>query len=526
MKKQLAIERIGITSEELEDIVVTEEQRSKMHAITPIDGRYKRYVPGLSDLTSEFAWTKRRVMLEVEYAISLANEFEHYYKGDKRKILPHAFSGQEKEVLRSLYKEFNEKDFRQIQEIDKKSEHDTAAMVRWIGSKLHSKDVDPDKFGFSEEAAHFGLTSSDINTNVYNLIVADILREEYLPTLIRFQETMIDAANSNYHNTIDDFLEAFAGQTHGQFAEYTTLNKIFANIADGINQTIADEFLIKNESNKIVLVKLPGKLAGAIGNHDDLRGAYPDHDWLSFSKRFVENLGLRYAPMCDQDEFNIRNSKLYDAIVRINDVIWKFCDDFWEYASNGLFVKKTGKEVSGSTVMAQKVNPWRLEGGWELIDDSSSSFQKYHNLTKYKRQGDLRRSIRKRFIGEPFAKAIIGMKRIIEEVERYQANMAIIKKEVNEHPEMFSAYVQTVLKREGISDAYDEIKDLTKGKKVTIGNYKAKLLGFVEQGTLKKEVYEEIVHGLNPKERTGYATRLAHDTIRAAKASIELLEVL
>lgn len=504
-----AVERIGLSKDELSNISVSEDDRRTMYAITPIEGRYEKYVRDFHLLTSEFEWVRRRVWVETEYLIALA-EFISSSKTKKRKILEKPFSENEKKKIRSLGDDFSEKDFLQIKKIEEKTKHDLVAVVRWIDYKLSEKGINV------EEVIHFGRTSADIDSNVYNTIVKDVVDDHYLPVLVKLQERLIENA--------EKWDIVFAGQTHGQWAEYTTLKKVFANFVDGISQSLSSFYKFDYDGNPEK--PLPaGKLGGAIGNNSDIVGAYPDIDWEIFNRDFIEkNLGLEYMPMADQDGFNIRNNKLFDSITRINDVLIKFCEDFWEYASRGVLIKMPKEGESGSSVMAQKANPWRIEGGWEYLSDVD--FYKYHNLTKYKRQGDLRRSIRMRTIGEPFCKCIIAMNRILEELDLYIPNNDFIQKEVNENIAMSAAYIQTVLRREGKNDAYDEIKKASMGKKVTTGDYNLVLEGLVSKKEISKEVVEEIKQGMKPKNNTGSADRLAEESLKKAKEQLEIIKKL
>ncbi|MEA2003705.1 MAG: lyase family protein [archaeon] len=505
MQNPTSLERIGVTAEDLENIEVSPQAFSQMYAITPVEGRYRRYVKNLSNLISEFEWSRRRIWIEIEYAISLSDFLNT--SGTKKRIIVKRFSEDEKKVLRSLYNSFSPKDFLQIQLLDLKTNHDIVAMVRWTDYKLSQHNIS------IEEAIHFGRTSADINSNVYATIVRDIFEKEYLPQLIRLQQKLISLAKS--HNTV------FSGQTHGQYAEYTTLKKVFANHIDALAQAISP-FIRQNGASKL---KMTGKLGGAIGNNSDIKGAYPDLDWDSFNKDFIENtLSLKFLDMCDQDEFNIQFSEFFDILTRINDVIIKFAEDFWEYCSRGVFKKIVTKEESGSSVMAQKANPWRLEGGWEYLADAD--FSKYHNLTKYKRQGDLRRSIRKRTIGEPFAKIIIAFERILSELDLYEPDTGFLKQEADENISMSSAYIQTVLKREGLPEAYDLLKKMSMGKKPDLKMYYDFIDNLKEQNKITPKVCEEIKLGMLPENNTGDANMLADRAMARAEGQIEKIRDL
>ncbi len=504
----------GMTLEEFDGVEVAETDREKMHAITPTGGRYRRYVEGFRKITSEFEWTKRRVKFEVDHLLGLS----------KRGVL--SLGEEEKEKLKGLYIDFSEKDFKQIQFADRKIHHDIVAMTVWMTRRVG-------ELGFGEElqkevynCIHFGLTSADVNTNVYGSILNDLVREEYLPVLLDLQKELIRKVEiieegRAIAQELDGASDVLAGQTHGQFAEFTTVGKMYANFVDGIDMTLR-EFVENGE-----IVRAEGKLGGAVGNNSDLKGAFPEVDWLEYGRELVDSWGLDYQPMCDQDSFNIKNNRIFGMINRVNDVLLKYCDDFWEYQSRGVLRKVPKATSSGSSVMAQKVNPWRTEGGWELIEEADFTLRNvYNRLSRYKRQGDLRRSIRKRFIGEPFAKLVIGMKRVLDDLKSYNPCFEAIQAEVDEQAAMASGYMQTVLKRFGKLGAYDMVKEETMGKRVTWGAQRGMVEALHEKGELSGEQRDEMLDGMRPENNVGYARRLAVEAVGRAQKTVKQVEGL
>jgi len=242
-----SIERIGLSAKELEGVLATEPAKRSMYAITPIEGRYEKYVTDFHFLSSEFEWVKRRVWIETEYLISLA-DFLSNSKTTKKKILSKKFTRQEKEIIRSLHSNFSEKDFLQVRLIENKTKHDLVAVVRWLDYKLASKKI------FVEPAIHFGRTSADIDSNVYNSVLRDIVETQYLPSIIEVQKKLIENAKN--------WGVVFAGQTHGQWAEYTTLSKVFANFVDGIRQGL--ESFIKEKNGTKQKIRFIGNLAALL----------------------------------------------------------------------------------------------------------------------------------------------------------------------------------------------------------------------------------------------------------------------
>ncbi len=515
--KQLLMREL---SEEVDESVITyllntietnEKLKKRMHAISPIEGRYDRYVDELHSVTSQYEWTRKRVYVEVEYLIALTDVICNEYEGEKKHLLSREFTDKEKEKLRSLYKNFDENDFRKIQLLDREINHDVVAMTTWMVYEL-GDSLEKDIRNEVESAIHFALTSDDIDGNVYSLTVKELFKEHYMPALLKLQETLIKKVE-----TWDPAV--FAGQTHGQYAEYTTLHKVFANFISilGIE--------LDNFANKYLL--MPGKLGGAIGNNNDLIAAYPDYaDWDEFGRYFVEGiLKLKLELMADQPVFGVQHQKFYDDVVNTNNVLIKVCADFWDYCSRGLFQKKTTKGESGSSVMAQKTNPWLSEGAEEYLTEANAEFQGFERQIKYKMQGDLRRSIQRRGIGEPFAKTIIGIKRLIQEINKYEPNYDNIQKEVDEHPEMSAAAVQTILKREGISDAYDTLKEKTMGRKVQESDYVYLTSKLLADNKITFDVRDEILGIIKPENNIGDAGRLTAIPVTYAKARLKELKL-
>jgi adenylosuccinate lyase len=228
--------------------------------------------------------------------------------------------------------------------------------------------------------------------------------------------------------------------------------------------------------------------------------------------------------MSDQPEFNIHNQELYDRIKRCNDSIAKICQDFWDYCSRNLFKQKSKPGESGSSIMGQKSNPWRSEGAEEISYQANDNFAGFARLIKYRMQGDLRRSIQMRSIGVPFAQTVIAIKRLTEEMKKYEPNLDEIKKEVDSHPEMLAAPIQIILRREGLHDAYDTVKAMTKAKRVTELDYRQFFDTLQRGGKISNEVAMELYGILEPEENLGNADKYATDALKQAKLTIKDLK--
>lgn len=508
--------QFGISSDGamIEDLARIIDERDiikrRLDAVSPYEGRYDRYIKSFHDICSGFAWHKRRVQFEIEYMITLTDELHNNYEGTKRKITQRPFTDKEKERLRDLYRNFNHEDARRIELIDRKVKHDIVAMTTWIVYELG--DSMGDLKDAVEATLHFPITSNDVNHNVYNSIVRDIIKEAYIPAVIDLQNTLIEKVEK-----WDE--ETFAGETHGQYAEYTTLRKVFANSIAAIDEHL--QYFLDGDSP----IKMTGKIGGAVGNLNDIYIAYPDHNWRKFCRKFIEDTyGFTYSEMTDQPEFQIKNQHVYDDIRQLNNSLRKMCLDFWLYCSRGLFNKQTKKGESGSSVMAQKANPWLSEGARTLFKKANSSLLDYEEMLQYRMQGDLERSIFMRDIGFVLGKTSIGIKRLQQEIEGYLPNYEAIKAEVDAHNEMSAAAVQIILRREGIPDAYDKLKEKTMGKSIGRWDYMEMTKSLVDQGKITSEVQQEISDAIMPDKNVGDARELAIAWKEKAKSTVNRLK--
>ena len=506
------LERVGITPEMIEAIVVTERDRERMHSPFPLTGRYGQDTDPLRRITSEYEVTRRSFWVEVEYLISLGDELSNY-TGQKRKVIPRPFTDSEKQALRRLYDDrenglYSEETFRLFKLTDDTIHHDVVAMERVGAYKLSQVGFDP---AMIEAAFHFARTSNDINSPVFCSMVNDYLQEIYIPLILRMGRLFLRKAREWGQ-------DPFAGQTHGQYAVPTTLKKVMANFSDGLRQVLED--LLPDGKS----YRLQAKFSGPVGNECGLYGAYPDHNWDPFIEKFLASLGFDWAKMADQDEFNIGNMRLFHAMIRVNDLLEKYASDFWDYCSRGVLIKTPKKTESGSSSMVAKINPWRTEGGWEIFSDASSDLDRARSLGKYRRQGDLRRSMRRRLIAYPFGEIMVGVERLIDDLSKYNPLPSQIQRELDEHPEMAAFYLQTVFRREGVADAYDRIKDLTMGRQISEADLHIAIDTLVMEGIIEEDVGREVKEGMKPEKNIGKAREWSEEALEKAESFLDMLE--
>lgn len=501
--------------EEVLDVEVSLEDKIREKSYSERGCRYHNKTKELDGIAGHYARMRNQVKVQVEYIISLAEELSENYKGDKSKIVQRSFTQKEEERLRDLYRNFEVKDVMKINALDDKIHHDIVAMNTWITYMCENGEEIASDVDF-KRLVHYGLTSADITTNAQSLVVKNVLREAYLPNLLGLQDTFIHMVEE-WGNS-DPIV--MAGRTHKQYAEHTLLKKKISNIIFSLNKHLED--FIEERGGEEGQYRMPGKIGGAIGNNVEIQSAYPDHDWRDFQRKFLEErLGLKRELMTDQDHDNIQMLNLFNSMVLANKRLIKFFSDFREYCGRRLFNKKTSKEESGSSVMSQKVNPWRIEGAERKLRKFIPALRMFEDLMIYDEEGDLRRSRLKREIGDVFSHALIGYKSAIEGFSKYFPVTKSIKEETEAHPEMFSAIIQTILRREGVSDAYDRIKELTMGREVSSQVFVDAVDKLCEEGRVSKEVRRDIVDILLDSEKaTGDAEEVSNKTLDEAKRTI------
>lgn len=435
-------------------------------------GRYDRHVRPFDYISSEQALVQGRMKFAVEYMIELADLIgghNHYAK-----FIPRKFNGVEKRKLRSIYKNFTTKDFAAAALIEGKTNHDIVAANTWVTIKAQQLGLDED---LVRRVVHFARTSADVNTNVTGELYTKAIGQwcSAIGDLLSELET-----RGRKYSDI-----SCVAQTHGQDAQMTTVGHIYANMAEQIRQHLAP--LIGHE-----MLKVDGKIAGAIGTDVDWKAAVPDVVPTKMYKKIVEKtFGLNFVEYGnDQDCSNASLARALDAMVNVGYEIKKSAADVWIYASRGMLAKITGKGESGSSAMPQKTNPFFAEGAEALESIANAMIAPIKEMMiAYREQGDLRRSITKREGFHPIMLSIIAVKRLIGEIKKYEPHVPAIEEGVyHSGPKVVSSALQTYLKVEGVSDAYDGIKDVVMKPFVgpdDVDKYIARLFG---EGKINAEV--------------------------------------
>ena len=449
----------------------------RINSISPIDGRYFDRVQVLSNFFSEKALIKYRIRIEIEYFISLSalkiKEFNGWNK-------------QNNIILRKLYQDFNEEDALEIKKIEKITNHDVKACEYFLKNKF--KLLGLEKFS---EFIHFGLTSQDINNTAIPLLIKDYLEFNnkddnnlgYFAQIVMLINK-IEEKSKKYKNI------SMLAKTHGQPASPTKLGKEFRVFSTRIIEQI--KFLKK--------IPYSAKFGGATGNFNAHHVAYPKINWKKFANNFVSRLGLKLSYPTTQIEHYDNLAALFDNLKRINNIIIDFNKDMWLYISMDYFKQKIKKDEIGSSAMPHKVNPIDFENSEGNLGMANSIFNHLSSKLPISRlQRDLTDSTVLRNIGVPMAHSIVGIKSTIKGIDKLLVNHEKIDEELNKNWIVISEGIQTILRREGYPNPYEELKKLTRNNGKIDKNVFVK---FIESLDIDKNIKNELKK-ITPNNYTG-----------------------
>tara|TARA_B100000989_G_scaffold297051_1_gene281732 strand:- start:246 stop:1589 length:1344 start_codon:yes stop_codon:yes gene_type:complete len=404
-----------------------------LNSISPLDGRYFDKTKVLNKYFSEKALIFYRLKVEVEYFISLCKigipKLEN-------------FESKKFDELKKIYLKFSDEDAAEIKEIERVTNHDVKAVEYYIKQKFDNLNLTEYK-----EFVHFGLTSQDINNTAIPLSVKDFVEEVYIPKL----NNVLDAINEKCEELKDITI---ISRTHGQPASPTKLGKEFKVFWTRINNQLSSLKEIPNSA----------KFAGAVGNFNAHHVAYPNIDWKEFGQNFIENkLNLNYSFPTTQIEHYDSFAALCDNCRRINNILLDMCIDIWTYISHDYFKQKIIKGEVGSSAMPHKVNPIDFENSEGNIGLANALFDFLSNkLPKSRLQRDLSDSTVLRNIGVPFGHSLISFESILKGLNKIYVNEDKINKDIEENWIVVSEAIQTILRREGYSNPYEIMKELTR----------------------------------------------------------------
>ena len=402
-------------------------------ALSPTDGRYYKATQNLSDYFSEYALFKYRVKVEIEYFIALCSS-------NLKGLIQ--LTGNQEESLRKIYLNFSIKDAEKIKEIEKTTNHDIKAVEYFIKDKL--TDL---KLSDYKEFIHFGLTSQDINNTAIPLSLNEAFDHVYYPKVAELLQKLSELGE-NW-----DKIPMLA-HTHGQPASPTRLGKEIRVFVERLQQQIT---LLQS-------VPYAAKFGGATGNFNAHYVAYPEVDWKSFAKNFVENiLGLHHSFPTTQIEHYDHLAASFDAMKRINTILIDFSRDIWQYISMGYFKQKIKEGEIGSSAMPHKVNPIDFENAEGNLGMANAILEHLSAKLPISRlQRDLTDSTVLRNIGLPFGYEMIAFNSLLKGLDKLIVNESQIFNDLENNWMVVAEAIQTILRREGYPNPYEALKNLTR----------------------------------------------------------------
>ena len=447
-------------------------------ALSPLDGRYAGKVDALRPIFSEYGLIKARVKVEVEWLLALAGE-----PGIAE--LP-AFSASAARKLRALAADFSVAHAAQVKEIERTTNHDVKAVEYFIKEQLKNDA----ELGPALEFVHFACTSEDINNLGYALMLEQARSEALLPALDSIIATLRALAHAQA-------AQPMLSRTHGQTASPTTLGKEIANVVARLQR----------QRGQIAAVELSGKINGAVGNYNAHVAAYPEVDWPALSQRFVEGLGIVFNPYTTQIEPHDTVAEIGDATRRANTILIDLARDIWGYISLGYF-KQTLKEGEvGSSTMPHKVNPIDFENAEGNLGLANALFEHFSAKLPISRwQRDLTDSTVLRALGTAFGHTLVALDSFSKGLGKLTVAPERLNADLDAAWEVLAEAVQTVMRRHGLPNPYEQLKALTRGQGIT----EQSMRGFIGSLALPAEAKQRLLD-LTPGSYIGLADRLARD---------------
>ena len=408
-------------------------------AISPLDGRYQRKVSALSDAFSEYALTRERVRVEFAWLKSLA---AHPGIGELPPLSTSAVA-----FLDGLVGKFSVDDAAAVKAIEATTNHDVKAVEYWIKDKFKAlPELAP-----HGEFVHFACTSEDINNVSHALMLRRGVHGVLLPQLDALVAGLVKVA-------INTAEMPMLSRTHGQAATPTTMGKEMALFVDRL----------RHAHTKISEVPLRAKMNGAVGNYNAHLSAYPNVDWPAISKQTIESLGLTWQPMSAQIEPHDYMAELFDAVARVNTILIDFCRDTWGYISLGFFKQRLKDGEVGSSTMPHKVNPIdfeNAEGNFGLANALLRHLAEKLPISRWQR--DLTDSTVLRNMGVAVGYSLLGVSSAMQGVGKLEVNADSMLADLNANWEVLAEPIQTVMRRYGVEGAYEQLKALTRGQRIT-----------------------------------------------------------
>jgi len=449
---------------------------SPLSALSPLDGRYHKQLAPLAAYCSEAALIRYRVRVEIEWLIALARE------PGVEEVPP--FSAVTVAELRQAVAAFNETDAARVKEIESRTNHDVKAIEYWLKERFAGHG----EVAAAAEFIHFACTSEDINNLSHALMLTDAREQVTLPAL----DQVIDRLRTLAHELAEAPMLA---RTHGQAATPTTMGKEMANVVHRLRRARA----------RIAAVSLTGKINGAVGNYNAHLAAYPKLDWEDFARNFVEALRLEFNPYTTQIEPHDALAELFDACASANTILIDLDRDIWGYVSLGYFKQRVVAGEVGSSTMPHKVNPIDFENSEGNLGLANAVLRHLSDKLPLSRwQRDLTDSTVLRNVGVALGYGLLGCVSCLKGLNKLEANPAALHADLDATWEVLAEAVQTVMRRYGLPEPYEQLKALTRGKGIT----RESLQQFIGQLAIPEPERQRLL-ALTPWTYTGKAAELA-----------------
>ncbi len=453
-------------------------QLSPLSALSPLDGRYASKTQALRPILSESGFMHHRVKVEIAWLIALS-------EAGFAELKP--FSAQATTLLNQLASDFSEEDAARIKAIEATTNHDVKAVEYWLKEKVsHLPELVA-----AAEFIHFACTSEDINNTSHGMMLKAARDTVMLPALDEIIAKLTELAHA--HAALP-----MMSRTHGQPASPTTLGKAIANVVARL----------QGARQRIASVAILGKMNGAVGNYNAHLSAYPSFDWPAFSRKVIEQgLGLTFNPYTIQIEPHDYMADLFDAFARTNTILLDLNRDIWGYISLGYFKQRTKAGEIGSSTMPHKVNPIDFENSEGNLGMANAVLKHMAEKLPVSRwQRDLTDSTVLRNIGVGLGYALLAYDSCLRGLNKLEVNAAKIAEDLDQSWEVLAEPVQTVMRRYGVENPYEQLKELTRGKGIS----KDALQEFITKLAIPQEG-KDLLLAMTPASYVGLAEKLAKD---------------
>ena len=445
---------------------------NELTAISPVDGRYGSKTAAFRDLFSEYGLIKHRVLVEIRWFQALAanSEITEVAQLDEAATA----------LLDSIVDNFSISDAERVKTIERTTNHDVKAVEYFLKEKIQGNAT----LEASNEFLHFACTSEDINNLSHGLMLKAGRDEVLLPAMDEIINTLSKQAQE-YAS------QPMLSRTHGQTASPTTVGKELANVV----------YRLRKQREQVANIEIVGKANGAVGNYNAHICAYPEIDWPAFSQQFIESIGLKINPFTIQIEPHDYMAELFDAISRFNNILIDLSRDIWAYISNAYFKQKTVAGEIGSSTMPHKVNPIDFENAEGNLGIANALFNHLSLKLPISRwQRDLTDSTVLRNLGVGFAHSLISYQSLLKGLNKLEVNAGAIEADLDNSWEVLAEPIQTVMRRYGIENPYEKLKELTRGKAITQQAFQE----FIQTLDIPKEAREKLL-ALTPMNYIGNA---------------------